>query len=194
MSNTIIINTISFSDQLRMNKVRNERSQSSIGEKNELANLPVNPLHLVVSGPIMMNTSEMDKFAPKEASSLRRKLGSFDAAKMNPSVLYPDGDQTIYNLMERLDTPPELDFLEELNKQGRFFLFRRCKTIVPYRGFIILYSVFNRAITLIFSWFTYLWIILFVWFEKLRFLPELIKSFNSKTLTSAHCCQCRAEF
>lgn len=188
MSNTIIINTISFSDQLRMNKVRNERSQSSIGEKNELANLSVNPLHLVVSGPIMMNTYEMDKFAPKEVSSLRRKLGPFDAAKMNPSVLYPDGDQTIYNLMERLDTPPELDFLEELKKQGTFFLFRRCKTIVPYRGFIILYSVFNRAITLIFSWFTYLWIILFVWFEKLRFLPELIKSFNSKTLTSAHCC------
>ena len=189
MSNTIIINTILSSDQLRMNKAHHiKESQSSIGEKNELANLPVNPLHLVVSGPIIMSTYQMDKFAPKEASSLRRKLGPLDAAKMNPSVLYPDRDQTIYNLMERLDTPPELDFLEELNKEGTFFFVQEGQDDLPYRGFIILYSVFNRAITLIFSWFTYLWIILFVSFEKLRFLPELIKSFNSKTLTSAHCC------
>lgn len=122
MSDTDIINTMSSSDQLRMNKAHQvKESQSSIGEKNELANIHVNPLHLVVSGPIIMSSFQMDKFAPKEISSLRRKLGSFDAAKMNPSALYPDGDQAIYNLMERLDTPPELDFLEKL-KQGTFFV------------------------------------------------------------------------
>lgn len=117
MFNTIIINSISSSDQLRMNKARNERSQSSIGEKNELANLHVNQLHSVVSCPIIMKSDQMDKFAPKEVSSLRRKLGSFDAAKTNPSELYPDEDQAIYNLIGRLDTPPEVDFLEKL-KQG----------------------------------------------------------------------------
>ena len=121
MSDTDIINTISSSDQLRMNKAHQiKESQSSIGEKNLLANKYLNPPHLACSGPIIIKNFQMDKFAPKEVSSLRRKLGPFDAAKMNPSALYPDRDQTIYNLMERLDTSPALDFLEDINKQGMF--------------------------------------------------------------------------
>lgn len=138
MSDTDIINTISSSDELRMNKAYQiKETQSLIGEKNLLANLYLNPLHLACSSPIIMKSYQMDTFAPKEVSSLRRKLGPFDAAKMNPSALYPNRDQTICNLMRKEP------------KQGRFVLFRRCKTIAPYRGLIILYSVFNRAITLI---------------------------------------------
>lgn len=112
MSDTGIINTISSSDQLRMNKAPNKQSQPSIGEKNELPNLHVNPLHPVVSCPI-----NMDKFPLKEVSSLRRKLGPSHAAKTNPSALYPGRDQAIYNVMGRLNTPPEVDFQEKL-KQG----------------------------------------------------------------------------
>ena len=137
MSDTDIINTILSSDQLRMNKAHHiKESQSSIGEKNELANSHVNPLHPVVSCPIIMKSYQIDKFAAKEVSSLRR-LGFFDAAKMNPSALYPDEDQAIYNLIGRLDTPPEVDFLGKLKQGTCTFLFRRCKTIMPYRGLII---------------------------------------------------------
>ena len=122
MSDTDIVNTISSSDQLRMDKAHQmKESQSSTGEKNLLTNLHLNPLYLAGSGPLMMKSFQMEKFAPKEVSSLRRKLGPFDAAKMYPSMRYLDRDQTIYNLMERLDTSPALDFLEELNKQGTFF-------------------------------------------------------------------------
>lgn len=84
-----------------MNKARHiKETQSSIGEKNELANLHVYPLHSVVSCPIIMKSYQMDKFAPKEVLRLRRMLVSSDAAKMNPSAFYP-----------------EVDFLEKL-KQG----------------------------------------------------------------------------
>ena len=122
MSDTDFIDTISSSDQLRMNKAHQiKESQSSIGQKNELANLYLNPLPLAVGGPIIMKSFQMDKFAPKEVSSLRRKLGPIVPAKMNPSALYPDRDQAIYNLMERLDTPPKLDFLVE-PKQGTVFM------------------------------------------------------------------------
>ena len=116
MSDTDIVNTISSSDQLRMDKAHQiKESQSSIGEKNLLANLHLNPLHIAGSGPIM------DRFAPKEVASLRRKLGPFDATKAYPSTLYLDRDQTIYNLMERLDTFRALDVLGELDQQGTFF-------------------------------------------------------------------------
>ena len=122
MSDTDVINTISSSDQLRMNKARHiKESQSSIGEKNLHANLYLNPLHLAGSVLPVMKSFQMDKFAPKEVSSLRRKLGPFDTAKMNTSALYPDRDQTICNLIARLDTPSELHFLEELT-QGTFFV------------------------------------------------------------------------
>lgn len=132
MSDTDIINTMSSSDQLRMNKAHHiKENQSSIGEKNELANFHVNPLHPVVSCPTIMKSYQMDKFAAKEVSSLRRRLGSFDAAKMNPSALYPD------DLIGRLDAPPEVDFLGILKQGTCTFLFRRYKTIMPYRGLII---------------------------------------------------------
>ena len=122
MSDTDIINTVLSSDQLRMNRAHQiKESQSSIGKKNLPANLYINPLHLAGSGPIIMKSFQMDRFAPKEVSSLRRKLGPFDATKAYPSTLYLDRDQTIYNLMERLDTFRALDFLEELDKQGTFF-------------------------------------------------------------------------
>jgi hypothetical protein len=74
---------------------------------------------LVGGDPIIGKTYQMHMFSPKEVSTLRRKLQPFDAGETIPSVFYPDRDQAIYNLMERLDTPPELDFLKE-PKQGKF--------------------------------------------------------------------------
>lgn len=116
MSDTDIIDTISSSGQLRMNKAHKiKERQSSIGEKNVLANLYLNPLYLAGSDPIIMRTLQMDTFSPNEVLSLRRKLGPFDAGKTNPSAFYSDRDQTIYNLMEGLD----IDSLEE-PKQGKF--------------------------------------------------------------------------
>lgn len=126
MSDTDIIDTISSSGQLRMNKAHKiKESQSSIGEKKVLANLHLNPLYLAGSDPIIMRTFQMDTFSPNEVLSLRRKLGPFDAGKTNPCAFYPDRDQAIYNLMEGLDIdfieepkPSKFLFVQEVNQDG----------------------------------------------------------------------------
>lgn len=111
-SETDIINTILSSDKLQMDKVHQIKDRkSSIGEKSLLENLYLNSLHLG-GDPMIGKTFHMHKFAPKEISILRKEMQS-----SIPSAFYHNRDQDIYNLMERLDTLPELDFLEEL-KQG----------------------------------------------------------------------------
>lgn len=125
MSETDIINTIWSSDKLLMDKAHKVKdSQSSVGEKSSLANLYSNPLHLGGGDPIIGKTYQMHVFSPKEVSRLRRKLQPFDAGETIASAFYPDRDQAIYNLMERLDTPPELDFLKE-PKQGKFLFVQK---------------------------------------------------------------------
>ena len=108
-----ITNTISSSDELRMEKAHKiQDSQSSIGEKSLLANSYSNPLHLGGGDSIIGKTYRMDRFAPNEVWILRKKLQS-----SIPSAFYYNRHQFIYNLMESLGTPPELDFLKE-PKQG----------------------------------------------------------------------------
>ena len=120
MSDTDIINALLSSYQLRMNKAHHiKESQSSIGEKNELASLHVNPLHPVVSCPIIMESY-----------------------------------QATYNLIERLDTPTEVVFPEKLKQGTCTFFVQEMQDNPALQRFNYFYSVFNREITLIFSWFT----------------------------------------
>ena len=108
MSETDIINTISSSDQLRIDEAHKIiDSHSSIGERSILANSYSNPLYLGGGDPMIGKTF------PKEVWILGKKLTS-----SIPTAFYYYRDQAIYNLMERLDPPPELGFLEE-GKQGK---------------------------------------------------------------------------
>ena len=104
MSATDIINSISSSDKFRMGKVNKlEDTSSSKREKSSLVALYSNPLHLPCH--------EHEMFTPKEVACLKKKPGSFHAGRSMP--LYRNTEQTIYNIIERLDGPPGLDFLEE---------------------------------------------------------------------------------
>ena len=98
------INAISSSDKLRMDKANKlEDTSSSKGEKSSLVTLYSDSLHL----PCHYH----ERFDSKEVASLRKKLGTIDAGRSMP--LYPNTEQTIYNIVESLDRPPGLDFFEE---------------------------------------------------------------------------------
>ncbi len=98
MSETDIINEISSSDKLRMDKGHKlDDSHSLKEEKISLVTSYTNPL---------------------EVSSLRKKLKSFDDGRSMP--FYRDTEQAIYNVIERLDVPPELAEFPLLPTDGMF--------------------------------------------------------------------------
>lgn len=130
MSETDIINTMSSSGKFRI-ALEVKGGQVVIADQRLLGTSCSNTLHLGGGDRIIGKTFQMDKFAPKEVSSLKRKLQSYGAGESIPSVRYPDRDQAIYSLVERLDTPIELDFLKE-PKQGKSTFVRE---VQEYRRF-----------------------------------------------------------
>lgn len=133
MSETDFINTISSSGKFRT-ALEVKGGQVVIGDQDLLGTSCSNTLHLAGGDPITGRAYPLHMFAPKEVSSLKRKLQSYGAGESIPSVLYRDRDQAICNLMERWDTPMELDFVKEpvqgkstfvqlLQEYGRFNYF-----------------------------------------------------------------------
>lgn len=113
MSETDIINTMLSSDKFRKDKAHKlEDCHSLKGEESSYSDL----LHLPDRGHMIEKNYPM--FAPKEVASLRKNMGCFDAGR--PMHFHPDTDQTIYNLMERLDAPPVLDTLDLERTDGMY--------------------------------------------------------------------------
>lgn len=107
-------NATSSSDNLRMvkaHKLKDDRLPK--GEESVLVHIP---------SVVCTSVSNYPMFAPKEVATLRKKLESFDDGRT--MHLYPDREQTIYNVMERLDSSSALDVLEEPTK-GMINLIRR---------------------------------------------------------------------
>ncbi|KAL9971990.1 hypothetical protein ACROYT_G018221 [Oculina patagonica] len=104
MSETDIINEILSSYKLRMYKGQElDDSHSSKAEKNLLVTSYSHPPH--------WPCRDYPIFAPKEEANLRKAHNSFDDGRSMP--FYGDTEQAIYNVIERLDAPRELDFLLE---------------------------------------------------------------------------------
>lgn len=110
MSEMDIINEISSSDKLRMDKGHKlDDSHSSKGEKSLHVTSYSHPLRWPCSDHEIGKIYPM--FAPKEVASLRKKLKTVDDGRSMP--FYRETEQAIYNMIESLDEPPELDFLLE---------------------------------------------------------------------------------
>lgn len=92
-------------------------------------------------------------------SSIREKkeLANLHVNPLHPVVSCPaimESYQATYNLIERLDTSTEVVFREKLKQGTCTFFVQEMQDNRALQRFNYLYSVFNREITLIFSWFT----------------------------------------
>ncbi len=122
MSETDVINAMSSSDKLQMEKSHKiDDSHSWKGEKSLHRISYTQPLHWAYSDHAIGEIDSM--FAPKEVASLRKKLKSCDEVRSRP--FYRDTEEAIYNVIESLHCAPlALEFLQEPTNGMFLFVFR----------------------------------------------------------------------
>ena len=123
MSETDIINTITSSGKLRIDAaLKLKDGPVLIGVENLFGPSFSNMLHFGDGDLIIERANPLPTFAPKEVSSLKRKLQVYDADNSTPPILYSCRDYCRHPLVTPFELEPmqgKFTFVQEVQEDRR---------------------------------------------------------------------------
>ena len=123
MSETDIINTITSSGKLRIDTaLKLKDGPVLIGGENLFGPSFINMVHFDDGDLIIERANPLPTFAPKEVSSLKRKLQVYDADNSTPPILYSCRDYCRHPLVTPFELEPmqgKFTFVQEVQEDRR---------------------------------------------------------------------------